>query len=282
MRNPCRVAAFVSLSLLLACGSKDPPATPEDMAGASSDDLSGGGGNVDMTGGGGGELKLTGIWASRIVNAQIFDSMVLGKDTVTVTTLARVEITQSGLVVTGKNQVCDVSLTAFKGNQTIYPEAALKAIPADTVTSMLSENKVGAKYIVPKRVQLLGWMAKAMPETEALPTDPKDPRVVDADGDGKPGVTLEIKGLVTGKVYVVNRSIIENGGTVMTADRILGPSKTTQTQVVLDADPALLKSTVKTDPDPDASKSTFALVRISGAQNDCAYIKANAAALFGR
>ena len=146
---------------------------------------------------------------------------------------------------------------------------------------MLSENKVGAKYIVPKRVQLLGWMAKAMPETEALPTDPKDPRVVDADGDGKPGVTLEIKGgLINGQVYVVNRSIIENGGTVLSADRIVGPSKTTQAQVVLDANPNVLKAPVKTDPDPDASKSTFALVRISGAQNDCAYIKKNAATLF--
>ena len=147
MRTPCRVAAFVSLSLLLACGSKDPPETPEDMAGASSDDLSGGGGTVDMTGGGGGELKLTGIWASRIVNAQIFDSMVLGKDTVTVTTLARVEITQSGLVVTGKNQVCDVSLTPFKGNQTVYPESALKAIPADTVTSMLSDSTLAVSTL---------------------------------------------------------------------------------------------------------------------------------------
>lgn len=281
MKRSGSLGAALAFTCMLGCGQKAPGTEAGDMAGTDPGpgaDLSDP--SPDLTGPAGQELNLTGVWASRIVNAQIFDSMLLGKDTVFVTTLARVEVTQSGLMVTGKNKVCDVSLTPFKNNQTTYPAAALNAIPEDVVTSTLSANVVGAKYSVPKRVQLIGWRTNANPETDALPTDPKDARVQDADGDGKPGVTLEIKGLVTGKVYVVNRSIIENSGIVNSADRIAGPNKTAQVQVVLDADPALLKSPVKTEQDPDASKSTFLLVRIKGAQNDCAYIKANAGTLF--
>ena len=36
-----------------------------------------------------------------------------------------------------------------------------------------------------------------------LPGEADDPRVVDADSDGNPGVTVQVRGLIDGEVYMV-------------------------------------------------------------------------------
>ncbi len=47
-------------------------------------------------------------------------------------------------------------------------------------------------------------VALSDPATEALPTDPSDPRVLDEDADGKPGLTLQVTGLLDGEIYVAS------------------------------------------------------------------------------
>jgi hypothetical protein len=272
-----------ALAAAPGCGKKDMVPEGEDLAG-------GGGDNPDLAGGGGpmpdlsmpaGAVDLTGVWAVRVVNAQDFESQLLGKDTVYVTTLLRADIKQSGKMTTGRNKACSVELTPFKGNQTIYPDAALAAIPEEMAVSMIGgDGGVGSTFTPQRRVQLVGWTAKANPETEELPKDAKDPRVVDADMDKKPGVTLKIDGLVKGEVYAVNRSIVEVNAKIEGRDRVAGLSRTVQAQVVLDAMPPLLKSEVKTTPNPDASKSTYTMVRLPAGSDTCDYIKKNKDALF--
>ena len=41
-------------------------------------------------------------------------------------------------------------------------------------------------------------------ENEELPTDPADPRVLDADGDGSPGLTLLLDGVLSGQLFEVS------------------------------------------------------------------------------
>ena len=45
------------------------------------------------------------------------------------------------------------------------------------------------------------------PANDVLPTDPEDPRIVDDDGDGKPGVTVDIRlnDDVQGELYIARR-----------------------------------------------------------------------------
>lgn len=272
-----------TLALSAGCGK---PAGPEgdgggeqDLAGGADPDLRMGGGESDLRMGGGDAVDLSGTWASKLVNAQIFKGP-LGEDKVTITTLARVRLEQKDKTVTTTTEVCSVKLSPYKNNQTLYPDKAIAAIATDMGSAELSAAALGASYTPRRRVQLLGWSARGDAATEEVPTDPKDPRVRDGDMDGKPGVTLTVDGLIKGSVYVVNRSVIDIQAKIVSRDRVAGSSRTEQQQNILDADNPLLKGMVATRPDPDPAASTFLLVRTSPATDSCGAIKSGADTIF--
>lgn len=228
-------------------------------------------------------LDLSGAWAMKLTNAQQFEHMVLGKADVTITSLRLLTLAQAqgGREVSSKGRVCSLVLTPFAGNKTTYPDAAIAAIPEETgVVALGGEAAVGVSYTPQRQVQLLGWRARGDAATEALPTDPKDARVIDADGDQNPGVTLLLETLIgPGEAYVVNREVLTLEGKIEGKDRIAGTSRTEQAQGVLAAKPEVLKSDVKATPDPDVKKSPFVMVRVPQG-SDCAYVKAKQDTLF--
>ncbi len=239
---------FLFLALGTGCGGGDSP----DMASVPFD--------------------MNGTWASRVVDSQMFSGL-LGTDTVTITTYARVQITQSGTSIAAMQTECSVSVTPYKGNVTTYPDAAVASIPVMSTPGTLSAAFVGATYTAEQQVQLVGWKTQADPKTDPLPTLANDARVFDADGDGNPGVTLKVSGgLAAGDIYVVNRSLIDLSGTVLSANRIAGPSHTLLEQTVVGANPMLLKQQVTATPNPDAAASTFTLSRLVAGKDTCADI----------
>lgn len=83
------------------------------------------------------------------------------------------------------------------------------------------------------------------PANETLPTDPNDPRVIDADGDGNPGVTSSIKVTedLRGEVYLARREIFAYDVTAVSPDRLEGSITDNSEQLILGAsDPAFLAS----------------------------------------
>jgi hypothetical protein len=62
------------------------------------------------------------------------------------------------------------------------------------------------------------------PANDVLPTDPDDPRIIDADGDGNPGVTATVQ--VTedfgGEIYLARREIFAYDVTQESSDRLGG------------------------------------------------------------
>jgi hypothetical protein len=83
------------------------------------------------------------------------------------------------------------------------------------------------------------------PANEKLPTDPNDPRIFDADGDGNPGVTSTIK--VTddfgGEVYLARREIFVYDLVQQSADRLEGSITDSSEQLIIGAsDPAFFAS----------------------------------------
>jgi hypothetical protein len=228
-------------------------------------------------------LDLSGTWAMKLTNAQQFEHMILGKSDVTLTSLRLLTLVQAqgGREVSSKGRVCALSLTPFAGNQTTYPDAAIAAMPEESAMVALGgEAAVGVSYKPQRQVLLLGWRARGDAATEALPTDPKDDRVIDADKDQNPGVTLMLETLIgPGEAYAVSRDILTLEGKIEGRDRIAGTSRTEQAQVVLAARPAALKSDVKATPDPDNKKSPFVMVRVPSG-SDCAYVKAKKDTIF--
>ena len=84
------------------------------------------------------------------------------------------------------------------------------------------------------------------PANEALPTDPNDPRIIDADGDGNPGVTSSVKvsAELQGDIYLARREIFAYDLTQESPDRLVGSVTDRSEQLILGAsNPVFLAAT---------------------------------------
>ncbi len=114
-----------------------------------------------------------------------------------------------------------------------------------------------------------------------LPTDGDDPRVVDSDGDGQPGFTVQVDGFVDGQVYMVQRLARGLRGTLGTDGRMTGLVVGFSEQEVVGASNAILKTfTPRFEHDPDQSRSTFQWVPVASTAT-CIDVVAAEASMFG-
>lgn len=101
----------------------------------------------------------------------------------------------------------------------------------------------------------------------ALPTRADHPAVTDADGDGAPGVTVEVHLPAVGEVrlHTVQRSHLVLSGRPTAPGRVEGDVEVlTLEQAVIGAEPGLFRRIVSLSPDPGASR--FVLIRLSDDQ----------------
>lgn len=111
----------------------------------------------------------------------------------------------------------------------------------------------------------------ADPAAESLPTNPADPRIVDDDGDGKPGITVRIRvtDTLAGELYIARREIFTWEGFLEAKDRIEGVVVDRSEQLVIGAsDPIFASSDAQWTQYPDLAKSPIILRRV-GKNWDC-------------
>ncbi|MEZ5373297.1 MAG: hypothetical protein R2704_11270 [Microthrixaceae bacterium] len=103
------------------------------------------------------------------------------------------------------------------------------------------------------------------PANEPLPTDPDDPRIVDDDGDGKPGITVTVKvgeGL-EGDLYLARREIFEYDMTQDGPDSLVGTITDSSEQLVIGTtNPVLADTDAQWTQYPDKSLSPIMLKRV--------------------
>jgi hypothetical protein len=121
----------------------------------------------------------------------------------------------------------------------------------------------------------------ADPVNDRLPTDPADPRIVDDDGDGNPGVTVKIK--VTddfgGELYIARREIFAYDAALVSPDRLEGTVDDHSEQLVIGAsDPVFATSKAQWVQRADRSLSPIVLVRVDDSW-DCERLAAERATL---
>lgn len=120
------------------------------------------------------------------------------------------------------------------------------------------------------------------PATESLPTDPNDPRIVDDDGDGKPGltVTIRVSDALTGELYIARREIFAWTAVLVDLDVIEGTVDDDSEQLVIGAsDPIFEGSGSGWVQHPDPTKSPLLLRRVD-ATWDCNRLAAERDTLF--
>jgi hypothetical protein len=259
-------------------------------------DPAGGGGAAGSggTGGAGGEdgcevtadpsvTDISGRWAylevgSQLVQAPGFADPFHNR----IISVLLLDQTQSGEDVTVSGEYCDhYTEDPDSVVHAVIPDAYKDSLKPISRTGTFAESGGSLRYMLPVFYEVAGATLTDV-ATEDLPVDPTDPRVLDEDGDAKPGVTIRLTGLVDGEVYVVERKSTAADGVAVATDRIEGLLDFTSEQSVLASDPASLKDSAdatQTSTDPALCSSYFRMARVPDTA-DCAYVNAEKDTLF--
>ena len=270
---------FVCLvPVLPACGgaSDDPAETGFEATDAG--EASGGSPDAPVGGSTGTDTEgLTGTWAQRQVTVSNVDVPIVGTTRTPTVSLLLVEATPGAAdgAFDLHQTVCGIEMGAEADPaRTVVPDAFVDSLPSVVRQATLAPD--GA-YTVEWLTQVHGAHLDDL-ETEALPTTPDDPRVFDQDEDGRPGLTVQVTGLVDGEVYVVQRGRDRMVGH-RTDDGVDGLVEWTNEQAVLDAEVDLLRMPVASRPEPDPAAHVFSMRRLP-AGSDCAAVLERAPSLF--
>jgi hypothetical protein len=199
---------------------------------------------------------MTGTW----LLAHQASNCVLNQEQVSVA-FYLIEIEAEGAVTTETRRTCAFELSPVLGLKPIIPRVVSDNIEFVSVDSgYFSVPAENGAYTSSTEVALWGVELED-PRRDALPTDADDPRVVDADSDGNPGVTFEIEGSECVR-YVSQRQVVRyqgifkqpnlvEGGSLTVTDSVLYGS----TQPLCGVDPVLI---------PNDAFSEFRMARIDG------------------
>ncbi len=207
---------------------------------------------------------LRGDWAMVQVLVATADLPIVGNLLIDTVVGAFTHITQSGSRLILQDGYCFTDATPstffFKTNisdatmQSIHPEPRLAELILDDCDFCFTQDWY---------TEIRGAILKD-PESDPLPIDPDDPRLVDLEGDGQPGMTIQasILGLFTGEGYVIQRYRYRLEGTVFDVNTIIGFIDWTSEQTVVAATNPLFMETFSDDTDPDPTKHKFVMIRI--------------------
>ena len=147
--------------------------------------------------------------------------------------------------------------------ETAIPEAFMSSLVPLVRLGRVDVSNGGVSFETETHIEVRGARLDDPPNDE-LPIDADDPRVVDQDEDGKPGMTVRatILGFVKGEIYVVQRVTYRLIGRVIDDQTIVGTIEWTDEQTVLGASNPLLTAQTTGVPDPDASLHRFVMRRV--------------------
>lgn len=162
-----------------------------------------------------------------------------------------------------RTRMCHQELSPLTfGFLSIVPDEVPESAPDAEFEGFLAGSTAGSIYVSGTLTEL--WGAERVAADEALPASTEDPRVIDQDGDGSPGVTFPVQtptGVEVCRVFVTQRMHHALGGAVVDGRRIEGTAETSIEKVVLAATTDLCASG---DVIPNDAGNRFVLVRVDG------------------
>lgn len=168
-------------------------------------------------------------------------------------------LTFDGEWLRGSGSLCDVQIhSSSKLVKTELPPAFRRALPAVVTNARLRKQGSALTFTQPPQTLVIGAVLDS--KDDPLPTEVHDSRVRDHDGDGKPGVTVLVSGIVSGEIYLAQRSTSHLIGHA-TPDGFSGTIHFTNDQSILDATKGVLKRNPDATPDP--ARSEFLLRKVS-------------------
>jgi hypothetical protein len=262
--------ALATLATLAACDPAQEPGLYEDQILSDPDagedapdgedpDQPGGQNLVDFT-------DMNGTWAL----ARDFSTCVsvFGVAETRSYTLSLVQIEQTGSVLRETHEVCSLKTTPVIGLETVVPEAVFRTSNPTVVEGYVYGDRPGASYtsgpiLAVWGIDLLDPLRDPLPE----PSDPLDPRIMDTDEDGMPGVTLKVGGSAC-DLYVIQRDAASVTGILQADGSIEGGGAAYTQQVVLGATNPICGQRFETIPNPAQGYSKMVRVDRRGINLD--------------
>lgn len=219
--------------------------------------------------------QLSGTWAEVQVTTVTVDLPVLGEQRSRTIATVLLRVTQVGTQLHLTEEVCGLETkSTTEAIRTVYPPAFRRALSGWVRRAELSA--LGSwRY---REEGALRTVGAKLAEGEALPSRADDPRVLDADQDGHPGLTVEIEGLVDGQVYVVQRGRTSLQANLQNNDRLEGRLEWDSEERVIGASHRFLEN--KPDTRPDFERSFFRRRRVP-AEASCQDVLARRLKLLG-
>jgi hypothetical protein len=214
----------------------------------------------------------SGTWAQRVELTGVSRVPIVGQITSVTTTLQLVQIDtrgQSSSDIQMTTEVCEIDL---QNNSSMVhpriPKAFAQSLGKTVRDGNLVQRTDGWWLQMDRHTQVIGASLRHPPE-ESLPTRPDDPRVYDQDGDGKPGMTVQVRGTVRGELYLVQRGMDAWNARFQTRDDMKGCVDWSQTQKVVDSNSMLLGDGPATRQHPQVGRSTVTLRRLNEMNATC-------------
>lgn len=201
------------------------------------------------------------------VTSAIFDDEVK----VLTTSYSLVQILRQGSRYVFRENACRVEI-ANEGNfvslEVTIEDRVPQSIP-QIESEILVEDAAGAiTWVRPLTSAPVGFVPQGPSDT--LPTDAKDPRVRDSEGDGQPGVTAHVKGRVTfvsavdGDLYLTQWNRARYAGTRQADGTLDGENFDTSEQNVIGSnDPTLAENNPPIVPDENTADNRIVLVPLA-------------------
>lgn len=187
-------------------------------------------------------------------------SCVLGQEQVT-HAYYLVDIEEHGAGLREERRLCELEMSAVLGFRPLATREVLSSIQFPHLDYGYMSNLLeGGIYTSSTEVALWG-IALDDPVGDSIPVEVDDERVIDGDGDGNPGVSLELEGSGC-KRFMGQRQIIRYFGTLLAPNDIRGTS-TTLTDIEVYGGSA---SVCELAPDVEGNDahSHFRMVRVDG------------------
>ncbi len=225
--------------------------------------------------------ELSGVWAQLIVSSQLSDVPFVGRVRQQTISIQRVTIKQNASTITMEAQTCALEFDSGTSLVQIgFSERFVNALGIDIKQAQFDQSTLN--FVQPRATYLRGVRLQD-PERDPLPTDPKDPRIFDQDGDGNPGMTLKatIVGLFSADIYIIQRDWNILRGQLTSSETLDGVVEWGSEQVILGATNSIFLNPNPTFVDPNPNNSFFRSTRVS-AETSCEQIRAQRGRLFAR
>jgi len=213
---------------------------------------------------------LSGTWVARVTGSQIVNAPIVGAIANQNVFYLLVTISQNGAAVAVNGHYCDRAQINAPGTMVpvVIPDAWAHTEKVVSRTGIFAPGADGYSILnLPSVTEIAGALLNA--PTDPLPTTASDPRVIDEDNDGHPGITVRLSGQsFAGSLYSVQQQTTAIHAIAVAPDRLEGTLAFTSKQVVLASDPAtiaVLYAQSTTSPDFVTCNSGVVLVKVGDA-----------------